>query len=309
MSNTLTGLTNTLLAWDAGVIQAELNKVLAPVAPKITPLSAFGAYFSNVPSGTGTINVPIPTYPTASQLNAGSGITISNAVVTNAPITLSNDWYQFFGFNPVEVQSAGITNLVNTFIAPAIYAIESTITSASFALALANFSTSSIKATTSAYFSASAVTAINAELSKLGINGDRIMVLNSDYYWNGIINDLSKKNNQAGADAIASGTPNNPFRTTISEGAILSSQFGSATVGSGSFIGFAGTRGGIVVGTAIPQVVHTNGQSLVLQSPVSGMYVLVEQYYNEYLRQHIIGASVVGNVVKGNNCLELLVTA
>jgi hypothetical protein len=297
MSNTLTSLTNTLLAWDAGVIQAELNKVLNPVIAKVTPFDAFATRFDSVPSGNGTINVPIPTYPTGSSK---SGISIITASVTNAPVTLTNDYTVFYAFNPVEVQTSGLTNLVNTFIAPAIYGIEAQLQADAFAL-LASFPTSSVKPTTTAYFSSSAITAINADFSNSGINGDRVLVTNAACYW-ALIDNLSSKGNAAGAAAIQSGSPNNPFNMAIAEGQLLPS--------ANNLVAFGGTKGGIIVATAIPPVIHPNGQSITITSPRSGLNVLVEQYYDESNRRWVIGASVVGNVVTGNTgALKRIVSA
>lgn len=298
MSNTLTGLSNTLLAWDAGVIQAELNKVLNPVISKVTAFDAFATKFENIPSSTGTINVPIPTYPTGADKNS---FTITNGAVTNATITLTYDYTKFYAFNPAEAQSSGLTNLVKTFIAPAIYGIEAQLQADAFAL-LSNFATSSVKPSAAVSCSASAVIGINAALSAAGINGDRVLVLNSSNYWNGLIADLSNKNNVIGANAITNGSPNNPFGMLVSEAQLLPT--------TANLVGFAGTKGGIIVGTAIPQVIHPNGQALVIQSPASGLNVLVEQYYDEANRRFVIGASVVGNVAVGNTgALQRVVSA
>ena len=288
MSNTLTGLSNTLLAWDAGVIQAELNKVLNPVIGKITAFDAFATKFDNVPSGTGTINVPIPSYPTGSNKN---NFAVIGGTVTNQPITLSNDYTVFYAFNPAEAQASGLTNLVRTFIAPAIYGIEAQLQADAFAL-LTNFVTSSVKPATAVGCSSSAIIAVNADLSNAGINGDRILVLNSSYYWNGLMADLSNKNNAAGAIAIQTGSPSNPFGMLVAESQLLPT--------TSNLVGFTGTKGGIIVGTAIPMVQHPNGQSVTITSPASGLNVLVEQYYDEANRRFVIGASVVGNVALGN---------
>ena len=298
MSNTLTGLSNTLLAWDAGVIQAELNKILNPVIGKITAFDAFATKFDNVPSGTGTINVPIPTYPTGSSKNS---FAVINGAVTNAPITLSNDYTVFYAFNPAEAQASGLSNLINTFIKPAIYGIEAQLQADAYAL-LASFATSSVKPATSVACSSSAVIAVNADLSAAGINGERILVLNSSYYWNGLMADLSNKNNAAGAIAIQTGSPSNPFGMLVAESQLLPT--------TSNLVGFTGTKGGIIIGTAIPQVVHSNGQSVVINSPASGLNVLVEQYYDEANRRFVIGASVVGNAALGNtSALKRLVSA
>ena len=297
MSNTLTGLSNTLLAWDAAVVQAELDKVLAPVASKVTPFAAFAARFDNIPSATGTVNVPIATYSTGSNVN---NHVITNAVVTTKTLTLSNDYTWFFAFSPAETQASGLSNLVNTYVAPAINAIEAQLQGEAFAL-LSNFATSSVKPAIAASASLAQFIALNADLSNAGINGERILVLNSNYFWNGLIADLASKNNSAGATAIQTGDANNPLGMKVSEAQTLPT--------TSNLVGFAGTKGGIIVGTAIPNVAHSNGQSIVVTSPASGLSVLVEQYFDEANRKHVIGASVVGNVAVGNACLKRIVSA
>lgn len=290
MANSTTGFTNTLLAWDAGVIQAEINRIQAVVGAKVNPFSGFATRFENIPSGTGVINVPIPTYSTTCGKNS---YTITDATTTNAPLTLNTDYTKFVAFNPAEAQTAGLTNLVNTFIAPAIYAVEAQLTTDAYAL-LTSFATCSVKPAAAVTMSGSNALAIQSALSTAGINGERILVLNSSYFWNGIMTDLSKQNNSAGAAAIASGAPNNPYGFT---GGVMEAQLLPT---AGNLVGFTGTKGGIVVGTAIPNVVHANGSSVVIQSPTSGLNLLVEHFYDESNRKWVIGASVIGAVATGN---------
>lgn len=304
MSNTLTGLSNTLMAWDAGIVQSEINNVLNPVAAKITAFGAFASRFANIQASNGTINVPIPTYATGSSTGTGGTIIISNGVTTNAQLTLANDWYQYYAFNPVEAQSSGLSNLIQTFVAPAIYAVEATILSASLAVVATNFSTSSLcKPPIAASGSLAQFINLNADLSNNGINtGDRILCLLSSYYWQGLMQDLSNKNNSAGANAIQSGNPNNPLGMVVSE--VSPTYLPSVN----NLVGFGGTKGGIIVGTAIPNLIHGTGTSMVVTSP-NGIPMLLETFVNDNTRQWVIGASVVGNAVKGNNSLLRIVSS
>jgi len=296
MANSIPGFTNTINAFNANLIEAELSKVTNAVIGQVTPFSAYTAKFSDVQSATGTINIPIPVYSTGSGVNS---FTIDDATATTKTINLSNDYTKFYAFNPVEMQNGGLQYLVTAFVKPAVYAIEAQLQSDAFAL-LTNFATASIKPATATACSSSVVTALNAALSTAGINGERKLVLNSSYFWTGLMDDLSKKGNQAGADAIRSGSPNNPFNMGVYEAQLLPT--------AGNLVGFTGTAGGIIIGTAIPQVVHANGEQAVITTP-SGLNVLVEKYFDESKRKYVVGCSVVGNVAVGNAALLRIVSA
>jgi hypothetical protein len=296
MANNISAFSNTILGFDIADIQTELQNVTTPVIQNITPFDAFESRFFNVPSPNGTIVVPLIGYTTGSQTNTGTGtLTYGTATATSVTLSGLQDWYQIIPFNPTEVQTAGIVNLAR-YIDSAMYSIDSQALSASYAVA-ANFATSSVHPASgsSATFGIAQGIAINADLSKKGINGRRILALNYDYYWNGLLADLATKNNTAGAQAIQSGSPNNPLGMLTVE-----SQFAFAGTNT---VGLTGTKGGIILGTAIPNVVHANGTAAVLISPRSGMPMLIEQYFNENTRQHMIGASVLGQAAAGNSCL------
>lgn len=298
MSNILTGFSKTFLIWDVESVQTVIDNLTQPPVSKPTPLSVFASQFTALPTPSGIVNIPVPTYPTGAD-DLTSGMVVTDAQETTYQLTVNRDAGKFYAFRPAEAQQFGAEYIVKSFLAPAIYAIDATLNSASYAL-LPSFATSSVKPATTTAFSSSVMTSLNAGMSAAGINGERFAVLNSGNFW-ALIDDLSKKGNSAGAAAILSGNPNNPFATATVEAQLL------PTVGN--LVGFCGNKGGIAVGTAIPDVQHATGEKFVYKSPWTGVNYLVENYYDETNRKHIIGASVVYNVASVNPSILRIVSS
>jgi hypothetical protein len=299
MANNLTPYGQTLLLQNVEALQTVIDTMTAPALNKPTPLSVFSTRFSDLPTPSGIISIPVPTYPTSAD-DLSSGMVVTDINSTLYQLTVNRDAGKFFAFRPAEAQQYGAEFIVQSFIAPAIYAIDATLNSGSFAL-LNNFATSSVKCATANSFSASAAIAVNAEASSNGINGDRFLVLNSPYFWSGLVNDLSQRGNTVGAAAVTNGSPNNPFNTVTVEAQLLPT--------ANNLIGFYGNASGIVLGTAIPDVKHANGEAMIYKSPWTNINYLVENYYDEYRRQHLIGASVIWNVASTNNTIRRLVSS
>jgi hypothetical protein len=303
MATNFTNIGSTFMAWDVAVMQARLNELLTPPTPKPTALDAFSTRFSDVPSPSGIISVPIVTYPTAAD-NLNSGMVLTGATASVQTLTLNNDIGKFFPFNPAEAQQYGLDNLLRTWLAPAMYACDRTVASASLAIALnaSNFSTASVKAPTSSSFNVALTGRLQAELSNAGINGQRFAVLAPTYYW-GLVTNIASAGNAAGAAALQAGSPNNPLGISVVEAQDLPA-LPADTAATSSIVGFVGNSSAVAVGTAIPNVVHNSGQSVVLNSPYTKVPYLVESYYDEVNRRWVIGASVIYAVAKVQNTLK-----
>lgn len=298
MANILSGFSKTFLIWDVAAVSDAIDAITKPPVSRPTPLNAFSTVYSELPTPSGIINVPVPTYPTGADSFA-SGVVITDAQETTYQLTVNNDAGKMYAVRPGEIQQYGLEYIVKSYLAPAIYAIDATLNSASFAL-LSTFVTSSVKPATSTAFSSSNMTALNVQLSNAGINGDRFCVLNTAYYWN-LVNDLSNKNNQVGADAVVNGSANNPFKMTTLEAQLLPSL--------SNLVGFVGTKNAIALGTAIPQVVHPNGNQFVYKSPWTGIPYLVEDYYDESNRKRVVGASVIYGAASVNPSIQRIVSS
>lgn len=292
-----TNVGSTFMAWDVAVVQARLNELLTPALAKPSSLDAFACRFSDVPAPSGIISVPIITYPTSADDLTG-GMVVTTATASVAQLTVNRDIGKFFPFNPADAQQYGLDNLLKSWVAPAMYACDRTVASASLSVALtpSNFSTSSVKFPTSGSTTVANFGRLQADLSNQGINGNRVAVLNPYYYW-GLIANIAAAGNAAGAAAIQSGTPNNPLNLQVLEGQDLPATVGDTSTTS-SIVGFVGVPSAIAVGTAIPQVVHANGQSVVLTSPNTKVPYLVESYFDETNRRWLVGASIVYGVAK-----------
>jgi hypothetical protein len=297
MATNFTNVGSTFMGWDIAVINARLGEIITPATLKATPLAAFSTYFSDIPSPSGIISVPLVTYPTsADSLNNGMVITSATASVAN--LTVNNDIGKFFPFNPANAQQYGLDNLLKTWLVPAMYACDRTLSSASLAIALnsSNFATSSIHMASGSNFTVANAGLIQADLSNTGINGERIIVASPNYYW-GLITNIASAGNAAGAAALQSGSPNNPLGVSVIEGQDFA---------SGNIIGFAGNKAAIAVGTALPNVLHLNGSTVKLTSPQTGVNYLAETYYDEVNRQWLIGCSVVYGAAKVQSTIKQL---
>jgi hypothetical protein len=308
MAKDFTNVGSTFMAWDIAVIQARLNELITPATQKPTALNAFSTYFSDIPAPSGIISVPLVTYPTSAD-SLNNGMVSTSATASVASLTVNNDIGKFFPFNPADAQQFGLDNLLKTWIQPAMYACDRTVSSASMAVALngANFATASVKAPNSSSFNVALTGRLQAELSTAGINGERIAVLSPTYYW-GLITDIASKGNAAGAAALQSGSPNNPLGLVVVEGQDMPA-LPADTAATSSIVAVIGNKAGVAVGTAIPNVVHSNGSSVVLKSPSTGVNYLVEQYYDESNRRHLIGCSVIYGVAKVQSTIKQVASA
>lgn len=302
MANSITSFNTTFLGWDIDALSAEVNNIRA-LKPAVTPFKVFTTVFGDVPTGVTNINIPIPVYPTGSN-NLSNGPVFNDATTTTVTVVCNNDAGYFQKFNPSEVQNAGLANLVKAFIEPSIYGVDRTIFSASMATVISNTSnvTSSVRLGTGNTFSSSAVTALASELGVNNIPAEYVLV-ETTRYW-GLIADLASKGNQAGADAIRTGSPNNPFGVAIFPSNLIPASSGSTGIGTGNVVGIAGSSAAVAVGTAIPNVKHANGEQFLYVSPDTGMSYLVEQYFDESRRAFVIGASLLYGTATGTNSAE-----
>jgi hypothetical protein len=234
------------------------------------------------------------------------GVTINNASATSAQLTLNKDYGNHYQFVPAEVQQYGLGYAIDSWIRPAIYGCDRFLVSQSLAVALTggNFPSASIKFPTSASFTPNGAGQLNAALSKQGINGKRFSVLVPDYFW-AAQSSVAVLGNQAGADSIYN-TLSSLYKMSIVEGADLPDITGLDTAGTASIVGFAGNGAGIAVGTALPPVLHPSGEMFPYTSPWTGVTYLVEHYYDEHSRAHIIGASFIYDVQKVQNTIRVL---
>jgi hypothetical protein len=302
MANTLTSFNTTFLGFDVAALTAEINNIRTLKA-KVSPLKAWTTVFGDIPTGMTTMNIPLPVYPTGSA-DLTSGPVFQDVNSNTVAVVVNKDAGYLQKFNPLEVQNAGMPNLVRAFLEPAIYGCERTLMSASLSQAIANTSnaTSSYRVTTGATFSASMVASIAGELSVANIPRDFILV-EPTRYW-GLISNLSSTGNQAGADAIRNGSPNNPFGITVLESNLIPTMTGSTGIGTGNLVGLAGANSSVAIGTALPNVPHATGESFKYVAPDSGLTVLVENYFDESRRAWVIGASVLYGTATGVNGIE-----
>ena len=299
-----TNFGSTFMGWDINVISERLQEIITPATQKPTALAAFSTYFSDIPAPSGIISVPIVTYPTSADSFLNGGVSLG-ATASVQQLSVTTPIGKFFPFSPTDAQQYGLDNLLKTWVAPAIYACDRTISSASLAVALnaSNFSTSSVKFATSASLGTNGATQVQAQLSLAGINGERIAVLSPTYYW-GLIADIATKGNAAGAAALQAGSPNNPFGMSVIEGQDLPALPANTALTS-SIVGFVGNKAGVAVGTAIPQVFHATGEQMVVKSPYTGVNYLLEKYFDDTLTQRnwYIGCSSIYGVAKVQNTI------
>jgi hypothetical protein len=296
-TNTTTGMSQTFLGYNVASIAAELD-ALQPVYAGINPFDAFSVVFKDMPTGVTTINVPVAQYPTGSS-DQTDGPVFLNAISTGITITLDKDQGVLYKFNNVEAHNLGLPLLVKTFLQPAIYGTERTLLSASLSAGLSGLDasdTGSVRVGVANTFSGSTVAGIAGALSAANIKPDFILTSNA-YFW-GLISNLSSVGNAAGAQALMTGTGfNNPFGVSIIGTNLLPPMTGS--FGTGNVVGIAGQRGWAVLGTSLPDVRHQNGEAFAYTSPRSGVTFLVENYYDESRRAHVIGATVLYKAVAG----------
>jgi len=289
-------MAQTFLGYNVPAIAAELD-ALQPVYPGISPFDAFSVVFkgADMPVGIQSVVIPIATYPTAS-LSQLSGPVFMDATTTGITVTLDDDTGVLYKFNNVEAHNLGIPLLVKTFLQPAIYGIERSLLSASLAAGIGGINSSSLHVPAVTSFSGSTVAQIGGALAAANIKPEFIMASNASF-WN-LIGDLSNRGNAAGADALLRGTGmNNPFGISIIGTNLLPSLTGS--FGNNTVTAIAGQRGWAVLATALPDVTHANGEAFAYTSPRSNLSVLVEQYYDESRRAHVIGATVLFKAVAG----------
>lgn len=304
-TNQLTNYSPAFMGWDVEALKAAIDDLMTPAIVAPTPLKAFSTNFSNLPIPSGVINVPIQTWPTTANSNAG-GVTINNATASSAQLVLNKDMGNFYQFNPAEVQQYGMGYAINSWIRPAIYGNDRFLASASLAVALTggNFPSASVKFATSGSFTPAGVGQLNSQLSQQGINGERFAVLVPDYYWN-VQSSVAVLGNQAGADAIYN-TLKGMYKMNIVEGQDLPSISGVNTALTSSIVGFSGNAAGIAVGTALPPIKHPSGEMFPYTSPWTGVTYLIEHYYDEHARAWIIGASFIYDVEKIQNTIRVL---
>jgi hypothetical protein len=292
MANSITALNQTFLGYNVDVIREEVLKVRTLTATHV-PLGVFTTKFNTVPDGVTTVTIPLPTYPTgsANQNPGSSGVTTFDAVANSVTVKIDTDTGVFYPFNPVEIQNNSLETIVQSFLSPAIYGVERTLLSASLGIGadIANFNSSSFKSSASAAVSASFITSLKAEMSTANINGEQFILWEPNRFWN-LVSNLSSLGNAAGAAAIQNGDANNPFGVVIKECQTLPT--------TNNLVGIGGVKTSIVLATAIPTVKHANGEAFIMTTP-AGASILVEQYYDEFRRQWLIGASVLYKAVKG----------
>ena len=305
MSNQLTNYSPQFMGWDIDVVRQQIDDLMTPAVVSPSPLKAFSSYFAQLPIPSGVINVPIQTWPSTANSNAG-GVTINAATASSAQLTLNKDYGNFYAFNPAEVQQYGLGYAINSWIRPAIYGNDRYLVSASLAVAVngSNYASASAKFGNSGSFTPAGAAKLNSEMSKQGINGQRFALLVPDYYWN-IQSSVAVLGNQQGAEALLNRI-NGAYKMNILEGADLPDITGVDTTLTSSLVGIAGNGAGIAVGTALPQVKHPAGEMFAYTSPWTGVTYLVESYYNEYLRTNMIGASFIYDVQKVQNTIRRL---
>lgn len=300
MANTLYG--QTLLYWDVMQYSDAIDSIGTPPVGKPIPFDIFSTYFKDMTAPSGIVEIPVPTYPTVSD-DQSNGLVTQNINENSYQLAVNKPAGKFFKFNHGEVQQYGLEYFSRINLVPAMYAIDRTLESASFA-SLSSFNTCSVHPATPTTMSTNYMTQICTQLSVAGINGDRFVVLNSPYYW-GLINDLSNKNNQVGADAVRSGTPNNPFGVRVIE----AQNFPSSGIVANA-VGFAGTKNAIALGTALPIVSHANANEVMAySSPFTKQTYLFEAYYESYLRSWVAGGSVVWNIATVNPSIQVLTSS
>ena len=299
MANNLSPFSKTFLIWDVETVSTITDTLTQPPVAKPVPFNVFASNFSDLPSPSGIISIPVPVYATSAD-DLSSGPVFTDAQPNNYQLTVNRDAGKFYKWNPAEAQQYGSEYIVKSYILPPIYAIDSTLNSASFAL-LNSFPTSSVKPATATAMSASTALQFKSAMGNAGINGDQFMVLNTSYFWNGLVNDLSNKGNSVGAAAVTNGSPNNPFGMVTVEGQTLPT--------AGNLVGFCGNKSAIAIGTAIPNVQHANGEQFVYKSPWTGVNYLVEHYFDESRRANVIGASVLYNVAVVNPAILRIVSS
>jgi hypothetical protein len=307
MPNQFTNFGSTFMSWDVAVIQARINELNPPATLKPTPLKQFSTLFSELPSPSGIINVPINNY--SSTADSGTGLTVSPVSASTVSLIVNQPITKFAGYNVVEVQQYGLDNLINNQILPGIYACDRTLVSASLAVALnaANFSTSSLKLPNSSSVDITAIGNIQSAMSNAGINGNRFGVFAPTYYW-GAVSNIAKTGNAAGAAALQAGSPNNPMGMSVYEAQDLP-PLPVNTAATSSIAGFVGVGSAIAVGTALPLVSHANGQAVPITSPWTGVTYLMENWFDENVtRQHIMGPSLIYGVTKVQNTILQLAT-
>lgn len=295
MANTLTGMSTTYLGKDIASLTEELKNLQA-LRPRINDFQAFLTVFRDVPEGVTTINVAVPVPITGSQ-DLSSGPVFYDVTSTGVSVTINRDTGLLAKYNPNEVQSYTLEQLAS-FLDQQIYGVERTFFSASLAQGLTNLhSTSSYRVTSDAAFTSSAVPGIAADLANSNITPEFVMV-NEAKVWK-LVDDLSNKGNSAGAQAILTGAPNNPYNVPILPSNLIPSLTGSAGVGTGNVVGISGQKGHVILATALPNVKHANGESFPFKSPRSGVTFLIENYYDESRRGWVMGPTCLWTVANG----------
>lgn len=292
MANTLTGYGQTILGKDIDGIQAELNKIVG-VRPNLNVIKKLGAQLNNVPKGTTTVNLPYPSFPTGS-VSLTSGVVVFDQTANNITLALSNDNGYFVGFNMTEVQQYDLPTLTTDYVATSVYGVDRTLLSASLEqiVKAGNFNTASNWKGAAAACSQSALIELISEAeTTYNLDPANIVVgLKSSYYW-ALVNSIAGNGNQAGADALRSGSPNNPFGVPVMNIPTMPS--------IGNSVGFIAQRGATILATAIPSVQHSTGESGIIVSPNTEVPMLFEYYFDDYRRKWLIGASCVWASSKG----------
>lgn len=151
-------------------------------------------------------------------------------------MTINKDAGFLQKFSTTEVQQFSLEKLVTKFIMPALVGNDLQIYSSSLNAILTNTSntTASVKIGSISAFSHSAVTSLGAEMDRNNINGKSAIVVNPDYWWN-LVSNLGALGNQAGANAIQTGQPDNPYGFPVLKSnlvSIIGTMSGSATLGA-----------------------------------------------------------------------------